>query len=131
MKRFLNVIAPIFLMVCVCSPAFSQWSSFKMAGVPRNPDGKPDLTAPAPRIADGKPDLSGLWDLVRPPAGQRGQRGQRGQDGQATAPPALPAPANAARRASALVFQDHRIRNAGRIAAATLGCRSGEEAGGR
>jgi hypothetical protein len=92
MKRFLNAIAPILLMACVCSPAFSQWSSFKMAGVPRNPDGKPDLTAPAPRTADGKPDLSGLWDLVRPPAGQRGQRGQRGENGQAAAPTAPPAP---------------------------------------
>src|SRR5215472_12762308 len=35
--------------------------------IPRLPDGKPNLSAPAPRTADGKPDLSGLWatPLVR------------------------------------------------------------------
>jgi hypothetical protein len=32
-----------------------------MPGVPRGPDGKPDLSAVAPRNADGKPDLSGIW----------------------------------------------------------------------
>jgi hypothetical protein len=30
-------------------------------GIPRTPDGKPDLTAPAPRTADGRPELTGLW----------------------------------------------------------------------
>lgn len=29
--------------------------------LPRLPDGKPNLTAPAPRASDGKPDLSGIW----------------------------------------------------------------------
>ena len=32
--------------------------------LPRTPDGKPNLTAPAPRTADGRPDLSGLWNAV-------------------------------------------------------------------
>ena len=31
-------------------------------GIPRKPDGKPDLTAPAPRGPDGKPDLTGVWN---------------------------------------------------------------------
>jgi hypothetical protein len=31
--------------------------------MPRTPDGKPNLSAPAPRAADGKPDLSGLWGM--------------------------------------------------------------------
>jgi hypothetical protein len=31
--------------------------------MPRTPDGKPNLSAPAPRTADGKPDLSGLWGM--------------------------------------------------------------------
>jgi hypothetical protein len=31
--------------------------------MPRTPDGKPNLSAPAPRMADGKPDLSGLWGM--------------------------------------------------------------------
>ena len=39
----------------------AQWLNFMQPGIPRTPDGKPDLTAPAPRAPDGKPDLSGLW----------------------------------------------------------------------
>jgi hypothetical protein len=38
-----------------------QWLNWKTPGIPRTPDGRPDLTAAAPRTADGKPDLSGLW----------------------------------------------------------------------
>jgi hypothetical protein len=30
--------------------------------MPRTPDGKPNLSAPAPKTADGKPDLSGIWE---------------------------------------------------------------------
>ena len=40
---------------------YAQWLHFKSPGIPRTPDGKPNLTAPAPRTADGHPDLSGLW----------------------------------------------------------------------
>jgi hypothetical protein len=46
---------------------FAQWPSFKQPGVPRTPDGKPNLTGPAPKTADGKPDLSGVWLYTRPP----------------------------------------------------------------
>jgi hypothetical protein len=42
-------------------PLAGQWISYPTAGVPRTPDGKPDLAASCPRMADGKPDLSGLW----------------------------------------------------------------------
>ena len=38
-----------------------QWLNFPTPGIPRLPDGKPNLSAPAPRTADGKPDLSGVW----------------------------------------------------------------------
>jgi len=31
------------------------------AGIPRLPDGTPDLEAPVPRTSDGRPVLSGLW----------------------------------------------------------------------
>jgi len=40
----------------------AQWLNFPTAGIPRTPDGKPNLLAPAPRTADGKPDFSGLWE---------------------------------------------------------------------
>ena len=39
----------------------AQWLKLPTPGLPRLPDGKPNLAAPAPRTADGKPDLSGLW----------------------------------------------------------------------
>jgi hypothetical protein len=39
----------------------AQWLDLRTPGIPRNADGKPNLTAPAPRTPDGKPDFSGLW----------------------------------------------------------------------
>ena len=39
----------------------AQWLNHPTPGIPRLPDGKPNLTAPAPRTADGRPDLSGIW----------------------------------------------------------------------
>src|SRR6266700_2296541 len=42
--------------------ASAQWLTNKTPNVPRNADGKPNLTAPAPKLADGKPDLSGIWN---------------------------------------------------------------------
>lgn len=46
-------------------PLPAQWLNYPTAGVPRLPDGKPNLNAPAPRTPDGKPDFSGLWDTER------------------------------------------------------------------
>src|SRR5580704_5674637 len=40
---------------------FAQWLDHKTPGIPRKPDGKPDLSAPAPKRANGQPDLSGIW----------------------------------------------------------------------
>lgn len=45
------------------APVFAQWSNLKTPGIPRQADGKPNLSAPAPRTADGKPDLSGIWQM--------------------------------------------------------------------
>ena len=39
----------------------AQWLNYRTPGIPRLPDGKPNLTAPAPRTAEGKPDLTGVW----------------------------------------------------------------------
>jgi hypothetical protein len=49
-------------MVAAIAPSvLAQWPPHPAAGIPKTPDGKPDLTGPAPRTADGKPDLSGNW----------------------------------------------------------------------
>jgi len=48
--------------------AGAQWPDRPASGIPRTPDGKPNLSAPAPRTPDGKPDLSGVW-LPDPGAG--------------------------------------------------------------
>src|SRR6187549_3020315 len=48
-------------VLSLVSTTSAQWLTQPTAGIPRLPDGKPNLSAPAPRSADGKPDLSGLW----------------------------------------------------------------------
>ena len=46
----------------VCSAVLhAQWINDPTPGIPRTPDGKPNLTAPAPRTPDGRPDLTGIW----------------------------------------------------------------------
>ena len=49
------------VLALLAAPLAAQWLNYKSPGVPRTPDGKPNLSAPAPRTADGKPDLSGIW----------------------------------------------------------------------
>jgi hypothetical protein len=60
---------PWIAIALVAAPAFvqAQWLNHRTPGVPRTPDGKPNLSAPAPRAADGKPDLSGLWQTQAAP----------------------------------------------------------------
>jgi hypothetical protein len=54
------------VILTLCAPAWAQWLNYPTAGIPRLPDGKPNLNAPAPRTTDGKPDLSGLWEPIGP-----------------------------------------------------------------
>jgi hypothetical protein len=66
MKR-LNLLACIVAtLITTPTIGFAQWLRYPTEGIPRTPDGKPDLTAPAPRLPDGKPDLSGLWHATQP-----------------------------------------------------------------
>jgi len=58
-----TVVFAIFLSA-LTPPLAAQWVNRPTPGIPRTPDGKPNLTAPAPRTADGKPDLSGIWQRV-------------------------------------------------------------------
>ncbi|HEY7338055.1 MAG TPA: hypothetical protein VH639_24425 [Bryobacteraceae bacterium] len=50
----------IVLMLTGAGVGHAQWLHYLTPGIPRLPDGKPNLSAPAPR-KDGKPDLSGIW----------------------------------------------------------------------
>src|SRR5207247_8996375 len=66
-------IAAALLVCALSAPAIAQqWINHPTPGVPRLPDGKPNLSAPAPRTADGKPDLSGI--------GRAGRTGDYGYD---------------------------------------------------
>src|SRR5262245_55166277 len=57
----LPIASLIALTVLLASSADAQWLNYPTPGVPRSPDGKPVLRAPAPRLADGHPDLTGMW----------------------------------------------------------------------
>src|SRR5678816_1855381 len=58
-KRIFGAVIALVSLLCAEAPA--QWLNYPAPGIPRTPDGKPNLTAPAPRTADGKPDISGVW----------------------------------------------------------------------
>src|SRR5690349_850588 len=58
--------AMAFVAACSCAPA--QWVNQPMAGAPRTPDGKVDMTGPVARV-NGKPDLSGIWQVAAEPRG--------------------------------------------------------------
>jgi len=51
------------LTVLLATSTDAQWLKSPTPGIPRTPDGKPDLTAPAPKSADGQPDFSGVWQM--------------------------------------------------------------------
>ena len=55
-----SILACIVLL-STCVPLSAQWLHYPTPGIPRTPDGKPNLAAPAPKAPDGKPDLSGIW----------------------------------------------------------------------
>jgi hypothetical protein len=65
-------VAAATLALVLSAPAVAQWIDYQTPGIPRLPDGKPNLSAPAPRTADGKPDLTGVW--------QAGRAGEYGYD---------------------------------------------------
>lgn len=61
----MRTAAAILLALALAAPADAQWEGYQTPGIPRLPDGKPNLSAPAPKASDGKPDLSGIWLAAR------------------------------------------------------------------
>src|SRR5258708_7444804 len=60
-KSASHIIAVTLALFGLSVPLAAQWLNYPTPGIPRTPDGKPNLFAPAPRTPDGKPDLSGIW----------------------------------------------------------------------
>jgi hypothetical protein len=56
-----RLLTTVLALLLATASAGAQWLKYPTPGIPRLPDGRPDLSAPAPRTADGKPDISGLW----------------------------------------------------------------------
>ena len=66
LSRLRRAVATAALALLLPAAAAAQWINYPTPGIPRLPDGKPNLLAPAPRTADGKPDLSGVWSGAGP-----------------------------------------------------------------
>ncbi len=66
MTRSATASLMAILTVSLAAPLAAQWLNQPTPGIPRTPDGKPNLAAPAPRTPDGKPDLSGVWTKISP-----------------------------------------------------------------
>ncbi len=64
MKSMSAILFSIAILALICAPVYGQWMKVPAGGIPRGPDGKPNLSAPAPRTADGQPDLSGVWEAA-------------------------------------------------------------------
>jgi hypothetical protein len=60
-----SVIVAVLIIAALVSVE-AQWLSHRDPTIPRTPDGRPNLSAPAPKL-NGKPDLSGLWQAERTP----------------------------------------------------------------
>ena len=56
-------VAAIALLMLLATSLHAQWVAAPTPGLPRLPNGKPDLDRPSPRAADGKPDLSAVWNI--------------------------------------------------------------------
>jgi hypothetical protein len=61
-SRFNRSAIGAAVMVLMSAAGLSaQWIRLTLPGIPRTPDGKPDLAAPTPKASEGKPDLTGIW----------------------------------------------------------------------
>ena len=61
LKTTLRRVFALAGFVAICLPVTAQWLNHLTPGVPKTPDGRPNLNAPTPQSREGHPDLSGLW----------------------------------------------------------------------
>ena len=74
MRAFVSSAIVAGAIAVAAVAAFAQWPSYP-TGVPKGPDGKPNMTAPTPRTPDGHPDFTGMWELGRAGGGRGGAGG--------------------------------------------------------
>jgi hypothetical protein len=64
MKVQRMALATVTALVMLTGAMEAQWVARKAPGIPRLPNGEPNLNAPAPpKLPDGHADLSGFWDV--------------------------------------------------------------------
>jgi hypothetical protein len=96
MRALIKTLFIVAVVALLPHGIHAQWPDYPSPGVPKTPDGKPNLEGPTPRTPDGKVDFTGLWAAGRG-GGQRGraaaagpaagdQAAARGAGGQAAAP---------------------------------------------
>ncbi|HEV2198872.1 MAG TPA: hypothetical protein VGR73_03555 [Bryobacteraceae bacterium] len=61
MKIVKSILSSAVLLSAAFVPLCAQWIHYPTPGMPRTPDGKPNLSAPAPKTSWGAPDVSGIW----------------------------------------------------------------------
>ena len=64
--RYVRLACALAIVVSGGASVRTQWLNSPMAGAPRLPNGKINMTGPVPRL-DGKPDLSGVWQVQAEP----------------------------------------------------------------
>jgi hypothetical protein len=60
----LRGVTLVAILLGTVAVTHAQWANVAPSGIPRTPDGKPNLSAVAPRLQNGVPDLSGIWQSV-------------------------------------------------------------------
>ncbi len=61
LRTFLSSLSVAASLQLACCLASAQWLNIPTPGIPRLPDGKPNLSAPAPKLPGGRTDISGIW----------------------------------------------------------------------